>query len=247
MSLQRIYRYRSLDELTVSMAGRLAKRLSELQQQKERVHLALTGGTTAMALYESLARLAQATPLDPSRLELWWTSERYVPTTDQMRNATRALTVLARTLPFVPSQVHPMPSSTGTMDSDEAAYAYSKELADVTFDICLLGLGVDGHVASIYPNHPSLQVQSETNLSVVGVTNAPIEPSERITLTLKTFNKSNEIWLLASGEEKADVVARAVVHHDPLLPAGLVHGASATYWFLDRGAASKLPYYHCRF
>ena len=95
MSLQRIYRYRSLDELTVSMAGRLAKRLSELQQQKERVHLALTGGTTALALYESLARLAQATPLDPSRLELWWTSERYVPTTDQMRNATRALTVLA--------------------------------------------------------------------------------------------------------------------------------------------------------
>ncbi|WP_341729916.1 6-phosphogluconolactonase [Brooklawnia sp.] len=244
MSLQRVYRYRSLDELTVSMAGRLARRLTELQQEKERVHLALTGGLTALALYESLATLTQATVLDPSRLELWWTSERYVPTTDQLRNATTALTVLARTMPFVPSQVHPMPSSTGTTDSDEAAYAYSKELGDVTFDICLLGLGTDGHVASIYPNHPSLQLQSDTTLSVVGVTDAPTAPGDRITLTLKSLNKANEIWLLAAGTEKADAVARAV-QHDPLLPAGLVHGASATYWFVDRGAAAKLPYYRC--
>ncbi|WIY81616.1 6-phosphogluconolactonase [Propionimicrobium sp. PCR01-08-3] len=245
MSLQRVFRYRSLDELTTSMAGRLAKRLAELQREKERVHLALTGGMTALALYESLATLAQATNLDPARLELWWTSERYVPTTDQLRNSTRALTVLARTLPFVPAQVHPMPSSTGTMDSDEAAYAYSKELENVAFDICLLGMGPDGHVASIYPNHPSLQLQADTTLSVVGVTKAPIDPPERITLTLKTINASNEVWLLASGEKKADVAARAVAH-DPALPAGLVHGASATYWFLDRDAAAQLPYYRCR-
>ncbi len=246
MSLQRIHRYRSLEELTVSMAGRLAQRLAELQQQKDRVHLALTGGVTALALYESLATLVQATDVDPSRLELWWTNERYVPTTDQLRNATTALTVLARTMPFVASQVHPMPSSTGTMDADEAAYVYSKELGDTTFDICLLGLGSDGHVASIYPDHPSLPVQTETTLSVVGVTDAPTSPGDRITLTLKTLNRSSEIWLLASGAEKAVAVERAI-QHDPLLPAGLIHGASATYWFLDKFAAAKLPYYRCRF
>lgn len=243
MSLQRIYRYRSLDELTVSMAGRLAKRLSELQQQKERVHLALTGGTTALALYESLARLAQATPLDPSRLELWWTSERYVPTTDQMRNATRALTVLARTLPFVPSQVHPMPSSTGTMDSDEAAYAYSKELADVTFDICLLGLGEDGHVASIFPGHPSF---AETTHTVIGVNDSPKPPSSRISLTVPTLSRSREVWFLVAGAEKADAVGRAY-RGDPELPGGVVRGRERTLWLVDRAAGAGIPYHECTF
>lgn len=246
MGLQRVFRYRSLEELAVSMAGRLAQRLVELQSQKDRVQLALTGGTTALAVYESFATLAQATDLDPEKLELWWTSERYVPTTDQLRNATQALSVLARTLPFVSAQVHPMPSSTGSSDPDEAAYDYSHELGAVTFDICLLGLGADAHVAAIYPDHPSLELQAETTLSVVGVTGAPSAPAERVTLTLNTINKSTEIWLMAAGPEKADAVAWGV-GHDPNRPAGLVSGVSATYWFVDQQAAAKLPHHRCQF
>lgn len=246
MSVQRIYRYRTPYELATSMAGRLAQRLVELQATKKRVHLALTGGATAGLLYEALATLVQATALDPAKLELWWTSERYVPTTDQQRISTRALSLLARTMPIVSSQVHPMPSSTGTSDPDEAAFVYADELGDVSFDICLLGVGRDGHIASIYPNHPSLLVQSETTLSVVGVTDAPTQPPERVTLTLNTINRSAEIWMMAAGAHKADIVARAL-QHDPQLPAGLVHGAQATYWFLDMAAAANLPYHHCRF
>lgn len=246
MSVQRVFRYRTMEDLATSMAGRLAKRLIELQTAKGRVHLALTGGTTAGLVYEALATLVQATELDPAKLELWWNSERYVPTTDQQRISTRALSLLARTMPLVSSQVHPMPSNTGTSDPDEAAYVYAKELGNVSFDICLLGIGGDGHIASIYPNHPSLSLQSETTLSVVGVTDAPTRPSERVTLTLNTINRSSEIWLMAAGGQKADIVARAL-QHDPQVPAGLVHGAKATYWFLDMAAAAKLPYYRCRF
>lgn len=246
MGVQRVYRYRSRDELAMSMAGRLVHRLVELQAGKERVHLALTGGSSAVALYEAFATLAQATAFDPTRLELWWTSERYVATTDQRRNSTGALSLLARTMSLVSSQVHPMPSTTGTSDPDEAAYDYAKELAGVTFDICLLGIGADGHVAAIYPGHPSLQVQAETNLLAIGVTDAPHEPFERVTLTLNAINRSSEVWLLASGAHKAEIVARAL-QHDPELPAGLVHGAEATYWFVDQDAAAGLAYHRCRF
>lgn len=246
MSVERVFRYRNSEELSVSMAGRLAQRVAELQASKGRVQLALTGGSTAVPLYEAFATLAQATALDPAKLELWWTSERYVPTTDQQRNSTRVLSLLARTLPLVSSQVHPMPSSTGTSDPDEAAYEYASELGDTTFDICLLGVGLDGHIAAIYPNHPSLAVQSETSSTAIGVTDAPNEPTERVSLTFKAINRSSEVWLLASGERKSDVVTRAL-QHDPTLPAGLVHGAEATYWFLDQDAAANLPYHRCRF
>lgn len=231
--------------MATSMAARLAQRMVELQETQDRVHLALTGGGTAVALYQALATLAQATRLDPSRIELWWSSERYVPTTDPMRNSTRALSLLARTLPVVSSQVHPMPSTTGTSDADEAAYLYANELGATEFDICLLGVGPDGHVASLFPNHESFTVQSETSQLAIGVTDAPVDPPERITLTLKAINRSHEVWLMASGDRKSEVVARAV-QHDPALPAGMVHGSDATYWFLDAGAATRLPYFRCQ-
>lgn len=246
MSVQRICRYRTLEDLATSMAGRLAQRLAELQAGQERVHLALTGGNTAIPMYEAFATLAQATSLDASKLEFWWSSERYVPTTDQRRNSTQALSVLARTVSVVSSQVHPMPSSTGTSDPDEAAFIYANELGDVRFDICLLGIGRDGHVASIYPNHPSLHAQSETSSLALGVTDAPTPPHERLTLTLNAINRSREVWLLAAGSDKAEIVARAL-QHDPELPASLVHGAVTTNWFLDAEAAALLPYHRCEF
>lgn len=246
MSVERVYRYRTAEDLATSMAGRLAHRMVELQAEHGRVHLALTGGSTAVPMYEAFATLAQATSLDASNLELWWTSERYVPTTDQRRNSTKALSLLARTVTMVSSQVHPMPSSTGTSDADEAAFIYANELGDVQFDICLLGIGRDGHVAAIYPDHPSLEVQSETSLLAMGVSDAPEPPHERLTLSLNAINRSREVWLVASGEAKSEIVARAL-QHDPQLPAGLVHGASATNWFLDAEAAQLLPYYRCQF
>ena len=246
MGLQRVHRYRDLGELSTGMAGRLARRIVELQATKDRVHIALPGGHTARALYEALAALAPATALDPAGLELWWTSERYVPPTDLERNSTQALSILARPNQLVSAPVHPMPSDTGSSDPSEAAYAYAKELGDADFDICLLGVGCDGHVASIYPDHPSMKDQGEKGLRVIGVTEAPIPPAERISISVGTINRSSEVWLMAAGSDKARAVARGV-SHDPQVPVGLVHGVDATYWFVDKTAAGELPYHHCEF
>ena len=105
----------------------------------------------------------------------------------------------------------------------------------------LLSVGEDGHVASIFPDHPSSEA---TQASVVGVTNAPKLPPDRISLSLATINRSREVWFLASGGEKANAVGR-VFRGDPALPAAHVRGAERTVWFVDEAAAAHLPFHEC--
>ena len=123
----------------------------------------------------------------------------------------------------------------GTVDADASAATYAKELGDTVFDLCLLGMGPDGHVASIFPDHPSFE--RDTSFKVIGVTDSPKPPPERISLTIPVINQSAEVWLIVSGAEKADAAARAI-DGDENLPAGAVHGRLRTVWFLDEDAAA---------
>lgn len=232
--------------LTRGVAGALARRIVELQATQDKVHLALTGGTTAKIVHEAFAALSPATSLDPAKLELWWTSERYVPTTDPSRNSTAALAVLARSMAIVSSQTHPMPTTSSTSDPHQAALQYSAEIGEQEFDICMLGLGDDGHVAAIFPNHPSMTdaMDAPASTRAIGVVDAPIAPPERMTLTFNQLNKSHEIWMFASGSDKADALARAIAR-DPQIPASHVSGREKTQWFVDEAAAQLLPYYDC--
>lgn len=245
MSMQRIHRYADAGELAAGMAGRLALRLADLQREQDRVHLALAGGRTALAIYRTFASLGRSTGIDTRRLEIWWVSECWVPTTNPHRVSTEALSVLVAMLPNA-SQVHSMPSSIGTNDPDDAAFSYATELGDTIFDICLLGIGSDGSVAGLFPNHPGLELAGETNLSVIGVTNLPVEPAEQITLSLRAINRSREVWFMASGARKAAAVQGAI-EGDQALPAARVDGSVATHWYLDEEAAAGLPRFHCRF
>ena len=136
-----------------------------------------------------------------------------------------------------------MPAADGIADNDASATAYAKELGDTRFDITLLGMGVDGHVASIFPNHPSFGDQAH---SVIGVNDAPLGPPSRISMTVDTLNRSHEVWYLVAGEDKAKAVAESVAG-DPDIPAGVVRGTDATLWLLDRSAAGLLPYHSCSF
>lgn len=241
----RIHRYADASELAAGMAGRLALRLADLQRERERVHLALAGGRTALEVYQNFASLGRSSGIDTARLEIWWVSECWVPTTDPHRISTEALSVLATMLPSA-SQVHPMPSSIGTNDPDDAAYSYAGELGKTIFDLCLLGVGPDGSVAGLYPDHPGLALAAETNQTVIGVTGLPVEPAERITLSLASINRSQEVWLMATGGEKSGAV-RDSLAGDERLPAAQINGVQATHWFLDAEAASQLPHFSCRF
>jgi len=106
------------------------------------------------------------------------------------------------------------------------------------FDVLLLGIGEDGHVASVFPEHP---VAYETRV-VSAVRGAPKPPPVRITLTLPAINTAEEVWLIAAGPDKASAVGMALAGAGPVqVPAANVHGVSQTLWLLDRAAAAGVP------
>lgn len=239
--LPQVIQYRDAEELADQAAQRLLAKLTALQADDGIAQLCLTGGRIAMSLYSRLGQLVAGSDLDPSRLELWWSDERFVPTDDPERNAGPTLALLARHFQLDPSRTHPMPSADGVVDAAASAATYAKELGENRFDLCLLGVGPDGHVASIFPNHPSGE---PTTQPVIGVSDSPKPPAERISLTIATLNNSAEVWFLVSGVEKAAAVSRALAG-DLDLPAGRVSGLERTLWLVDRDAATELPYFDC--
>jgi len=242
MSTRLVRRLPTPELLAEDVARSLVRRIERLQVDGRVVELCLTGGRVANLAYEHLARVVGSSQVDPGQLELWWTDEAFVPTDDPRRNSLQALSRLAGSFPLSPARTHPMPSSDASPDPAQAAVAYSADFSGRVIDICLLGLGENGHVAALHPGHPAAEPSSAI---AVGVTDAPKPPSEQVSLTLATINKSREVWLFATGAEKADAVARTF-RGDPTTMSAHVSGAERTVWFLDEAAAAGLPYHSCR-
>lgn len=234
-------RYRDADDLANRAAVRLLQALIGFQAEDRVAQLCLTGGRIALRIYARLAELVVGSELDPARLELWWGDERFVPTDDPDRNAGPTLATLAGRFPLAPSRTHPMPAADGLIDAAAGAATYAKELGDTRFDLVLLGMGEDGHVASIFPDHPSGEPTTQT---VIGVSDSPKPPGERISLTVGALSRSGQVWFLVSGIEKATALRRAL-DEDQQIPAARVHGEEATVWLVDQAAAQELPYFEC--
>jgi 6-phosphogluconolactonase len=223
------------DEVAEALAARLMARLTEIQRDFRIPQLALTGGRIATRAYQRLGSEGPNSAVDWSRVELWWGDERFVPADDAERNAKQALDLLAAPLALNRDRIHEMPASDGDLDLDEA---YARELDDTVFDICLLGMGPDGHVASIFPEHPSSYAEG----AVIAVRASPKPPPERISLTLPVINRSHEVWFVVSGTDKAAAAKMALLGAGAVqVPAAGVSGVARTLWLLDRDAAAELP------
>jgi 6-phosphogluconolactonase len=226
------------DEVAEALAARLLARLTELQAANRVPQLALTGGRIATKAYTRLAAEGRSSAVDWSKVDLWWGDERFVPAADDDRNAKQALDLLQEPLRLPAERVHEMPASDRAANLDDAAAAYADELGDTVFDICLLGLGPDGHVASLFPEHPSSHAEGR----VIAVRNSPKPPPERISLTLEAINRSAEVWFVVSGQDKADAAALALQAAGPVqVPGAGAHGRRRTLWLIDHDAASRLP------
>ena len=226
------------DEVAEALAARLLARLAELQGAGRSPQVCLTGGRIATKAYGRLAAEGRNSAVDWSRVDLWWGDERFVPADDHERNAKQALDLLRGPLGLPAERVHAMPASDGDQDLDNAAASYARELDGTVFDVCLLGLGPDGHVASLFPEHPSSHAEGR----VIAVRNSPKPPPDRISLTLEVINGSAEVWFLVSGADKADAAALALQGAGPVqVPGAGARGRSRTLWLLDREAAAKLP------
>lgn len=226
--------------LATAVAGELLTRLTDAQASGHEPQVVLTGGTIADAVHHELARLSPASDVDWSRVVVWWGDERFVAPDSPDRNARGAraafLDVVGAT------QVHEMPSTADAADVEAGAAAYDETLREHgngEFDVVMLGVGPDGHVASLFPGHPQLDIRDRT---AVAVTDSPKPPPERISLTFPTLNRARSVWLLVSGEGKAEAVAQGLADDGDVhkTPARGVAGHDETVWFLDREAASQI-------
>jgi 6-phosphogluconolactonase len=238
------------DRLARAVGEALVARLAAAQVVHGTASVVLTGGGIGTAVLEQVAALA-AEPVrervDWTAVDVWWGDERFVPAGDDERNEKHARRALLDAVGIPAERVHAMPASDGEFGAPEDAAAwYAGELATAAapdhdlprFDVLLLGMGPEGHVASIFPGSPA----ATDDRPVVAVRNCPKPPPTRISLGFPAINTAEEVWLLVSGEAKAPAVARALAGADAVdLPAAGVHGTRATRWLLDEAAASELP------
>ena len=225
----------SVDITVVEDAEEAARLVAERLAEQARAGggIVLTGGSTPRRAYELAAGLEP----DWSGVELWWGDERCVPPDDPRSNFGMAKAALLDRLEREPAATHRMQGELGRKDG---ATEYKHELADVgVFDLVLLGLGPDGHVASLFPGFPSLDV---TGRDVVG-SEAGHEPFvDRISMTLPRICATRELLFLVAGEDKADAATRALAGKPSReTPGSLARAAEGrTRAVLDRAAASKL-------
>jgi len=251
VSTPQVVVHRDKELMACAAAARLITRIVDVQAARGSASVVLTGGRNGNGLLAALAASPARDAVDWARLDLWWGDERFLPEGDPERNVTQARAALLDAVPLDPARVHPMAPSDGTHGSDveAAAAAYATELAAAAgpedhgrvpaFDVLMLGVGPDTHVASLFPEHPAAR---ETVRTVVGVHGAPKPPPTRISLTFPAIRAAREVWLLAAGEDKAGAVAMALSAPGELqAPASGAYGRSRTLWLLDRAAAAKLP------
>ncbi|WIM98231.1 6-phosphogluconolactonase [Actinoplanes oblitus] len=227
------------DILASTVAARLAIRIIDAQAVHGTASVVLTGGRVAAKVLRQLRDLPAAAAIDWSRVDLWWGDERFLPAGDPDRNETQAREAVLDALPLDPARVHPMPATDGPDgdDPDAAAARYAAELTaggrPLRFDVLMLGVGEDGHVASLFPGHPDATATGTT----AAVRNSPKPPPTRITLTMPTIRQAEEVWLVAAGADKAEPIGTVLRGGD--LPAARAQGVRKTLFLLDEAAASK--------
>lgn len=228
-----IHVFDSSDDLASAVAQQLAARVSAVAAAGRTPTVVLTGGSIAGKIYGRFSDDA-----DWAGAEYWWGDERFVPDGHEDRNDRQAREGFIDRFAVPADHVHAMPAHGCEVSMAGAADQYAATLPPDPFDVVLLGVGPDAHIASLFPGHPQVH---EAVRRAVEVFDSPKPPPERITLTYPSLNHTRATWFVVSGEDKAEAVAKAV-GGAPIdeAPAAGAHGLEETVWFLDRGAASKL-------
>lgn len=215
----------------------IAQELQQLLKTKPLVHFCLTGGTVGILTLKHLATNEQFNALDFARIHVWFGDERYVSETSSDRNANQAKEALLDAIAIDSANVHEFPSIESGLSAEDAAKDFEAELTEVfgdvspAMDLMILGMGPDGHVASLFPG-------SKHSGLIVAETNSPKPPPLRLSMSMDLINSSGQIVFVVSGIDKAEVVER--IHRDENcdLPAAQVEAVSQTVWFIDEAAGA---------
>ncbi len=223
-------------------AGRILGQAQQAVLSRGRFSLVLSGGSTPGSLYRLLGDEPRRSQVPWDSVHLFWGDERCVPPDDESSNYWLAWQALISRVPIPPDNVHRI---RGELAPKAAARAYRREMEDFfcgplpRFDLVLLGLGSDGHTASLFPGSGALDAQAEVAVAVEAQYEG--RPTQRVTLTLPAINTARQALFLVSGAAKAEIVARVLGSRGGALPAGQVRPAAGELiWLLDEDAASQM-------
>ena len=232
------------DKQAVADAGaaRLVTALLDAQARGRSPQVSLTGGSLGSAIIASLLALPARTAVDWSTVSIWWGDERYLPAGDPDRNDTQNDAAGLDRLGLDQANVHRVPGPDASDSAEDSADRYSSMVRGSgggEFDVMILGVGPDGHVASLFPGHPA---QLTTDAIAVAVHDSPKPPPDRVSLTFECLSRSDRVWFLVAGADKAEAVRNGVAGAGPeLSSAAQVHGIHETLWLVDADSASDLP------
>ncbi|MFQ5975235.1 MAG: 6-phosphogluconolactonase [Candidatus Hydrothermarchaeales archaeon] len=236
-----IKEFQNLDSLSIAAAEEIVETAREAVSEKGRFSLVLAGGNTPSTLYRLLAT-EYADRMPWSSTHLFWGDERYVSKDHPESNYKMAYQTLISKLSIPIQNVHPIPTEMGNAERDATSYeeelrgffSASKRGEHNAFDLILLGVGEDGHTASLFPENPVLEEKQKWVASILA---PPIyKTQQRITITLPIINKAKKVFFLVSGNNKRKVVKAVLEDQDTsgkLYPAGLIRPKGELVWFLS--------------
>lgn len=216
----------------------IVETISNVLAKKNSVHIALTGGTVGILTLEVLGKIISEQKLDVSKAHFWWGDERFVESNSVDRNFNQARNAMPNLLGIDSKMIHAFPSSDNGMELETARSDFSAHIIEVfgdtepAMDLTILGMGPDGHVASLFPG-----MNHEGDL-VIAVDNSPKPPPQRLSFSLELINGSEKILFVVAGLDKAEAIES--VHKNPEcdLPAAKVEAQGQTLWIIDEAAGA---------
>ena len=201
--------------LATRVADRFLTRVRARTRNGRIAHIALTGGSMGGAVLRAASEHPRAAEIDWSLVHFWWGDERFVPRDDVDRNSLQSRQALLDRIPVPQENVHEVAGPDTGLTLDESAAAYAADLARFgtdehpwpSFAVCFLGVGPDGHIASLFPDREEVTV---TDAAVLAVRDSPKPPPERVTLTRPVINSSKRVWLVMTGADKASALGLAL-------------------------------------
>ncbi|WGW13733.1 6-phosphogluconolactonase [Saxibacter everestensis] len=205
------------------------------------VHIAVTGGGVGIATLAELAKSPRLAEASPGRVHLWFSDERYVDAGSQDRNDIQAAATWGPGFVIPEANIHRVAGADSGLSAEAAATNYETEIgrAKAAFDVVLLGMGPDGHVASLFPGHPGV---SDKRTGVIAVHDSPKPPPDRVSFTMPLIRSSDRVWVIASGAEKAPAVKAALSPASTAedVPASAARGQLESRFYLDTESSSLL-------
>ncbi len=207
-----IHNFADAEAVATAVANVVIRTVQQAVRARGICHLALAGGTTPRQCY---SRLRQA-DLPWQALHIWFGDERCLPVGDDQRNDTMADAAWLHHVPIPAANIHRIAAESG---AEQAALAYSKDLAGITIDLALLGMGEDGHTASLFPNHPEIHAAQPA----VAVHHAPKLPADRVSMSLATLNAARQRLVMVTGRSKKTVWESIAQGDNAHLPVCQLH------------------------